>query len=180
MTQVLRFQVDAAEKRRMRKASRRQNAWALPLGEAISVALGVLAGVALREVPLPLLQVGLPLAVLVSGSVYTNALCRRHLENPAFYMRGEEIALQKQTMMWDFSRPDRTEFRRNVWEIPYSAIRALDMDAEKHLLRITWQTEDRQVKQEDIYLYYHDQERMLRELSARCAREIRQTPLSEG
>ncbi len=180
MTQALRFKVDATEKRRMRKASRRGNSWAFPLGGIIGVALSILAWFFFREVNVPLLQVAMPIAVLVVSIFCTSVICRQRLENPAFNLREEQIELNEQAISWAYSYMEMTEWRRAVWQAPYTAIQALDVDPEKRLLRITWQMEQRQVLQKDIYLYYRDQERMLRELSARCGVEIRQTPLSEG
>lgn len=179
MTQCLRFKVDAAEKRNMRKASRKSSS-AFLLGEIACVAASVATGYFTQQIPMEVLKIGIPICVLGIGSVCNASICRQRLEKSEFFLRNEEIALNEQTMEWAYSYPEAGEWRRAVWQAPYTAIQALDVDPEKRLLRITWQTEQRQVLQKDIYLYYRDQERMLRELSARCGVEIRQTTLSEG
>lgn len=179
MTEALQFKVDASKKRRMRKASRR-NGWAFLVGEAICVGLSILTWHYGQQLNDSRTQMIVTAIVLVTTSVSSASICRQHCENKKFFISGEKITLKAENIAWGYNIPEHSDWNHAVWQAPYTAIQALDVDPEKHLLRITWQTEQRQVLQKDIYLYYRDQERMLRELSARCGVEIRQTTLSEG
>ena len=128
-----------------------------------------------------IMQIATTLVVLGVGTLLNSTLCRHYFEPRALNAREEWICLDTESISYSGAalHQDRMWWQ-NQWEIPYNRVISLEQDRGRSLLLITWRGPGQQEMKQLVYLYYRDQERMLRELSARCGVEIRQTPLSEG
>ena len=180
MKQKMKFRTDISAKGRLRQKNK-TNHWAFPLGEVVCIILGLLTWQAMGTLNDATMQIAVALAVVCAGTVLNSTLCRRYLEPEALNAREEWICLDTESISYSGAalHQDRMWWQ-DQWEIPYNRVISLEQDRERSLLLITWRGPGQQEMKQLVYLYYRDQERMLRELSARCGVEIRQTPLSEG